>query len=108
MTRRTKDPRLAAERLAEHLGADLVQIEDGGKLYRVEYPDGFNASPRTAKRCLALMILHATTAEDSGGHGMDDEEVADVCRLTRVPGRGLKAHESAAIARIVRDRNETR
>lgn len=93
MTRSTKDPRLAMERLAEAVGAELERA--GPRAYRVVIPvhaDVHRSEPRSAKRTLAHLIFFARVEL-----GWSQEKVQETIRLRRVTPRGLPGHEFSRI-----------
>lgn len=102
MKRRTKNPKLAMERLAAHAG---VGIAKKGKLYKLYGgPIRHHLSvdrPRNAKKCLARMVTVDQWSKRFGGWGMEPTEVRDVIRLTRIDSYGTVGHEEEAIRRVL-------
>jgi hypothetical protein len=96
MTRRTKDPRIALARLATRVGATVEHV-DGGRRYRVPGHPCAGSAARTFA-CLARL------ARDAWGLSLD--EIAQTCRLTRVPAQELAGHDELLLRAIVRRTHE--
>ncbi len=106
MKRRTKDPRLALERLAEHGGVEVAKAAGGGYIMyhkgtraRVRFSP--TSAPMSAKKCLARLVLTAQWGHRCGGWSMDRDKVRDVIRLTRITSHGLVAHQEQTIREVL-------
>ncbi len=98
MKRLTVNPRLAMQRMAEHVGAQVTKVPGG---YNLINSDGWRDRPRNAKKTLAKLVMIAQFRVVSGGQGMSRSEVRDVIRLSRVTPRGTVAHEEEAIREVL-------
>ncbi len=105
MKRRTKDPRLALERLAEHGGVEVAKAAGGYILYvggthrRVRFSP--TSIPISAKRCLARLVLVAQWGHRAGGWGMKRDAIRDIVRLTHITSHGLVAHQEQTIREVL-------
>lgn len=102
MKRKTKNARLALERLAERLG--VVVWKQQGRRYVAELPDG---SPRwgSAKEllgALVFMALHTQVGDGLFEEGpLSLEDVRDTIRLTEITPRGIPAHRHELLRKVL-------
>ena len=105
MKRRTKDPRLALERLAEHGNKEVRKVDHGYVLFHrdprgnIRFSPG--STPLSAKRSLAHLVYVAQWGHKCGGLSMTRAEVRDVIRLTRITSHGLVAHQEQTIREVL-------
>lgn len=100
----TRDMGTALERLASILPNGEVEVAGRGqRTLAFDRPDVGDRVEVTGTTATVLYtgLLACLTAPEHNGFGMERVDVADALRLTKVPQRGLSAHEEYMLKSIV-------